>query len=302
MSENYLITDYNYYTSSVAKVILSLEKQRKELFEIRSMGSNTAEISLAISNIEQALLQLDHYVKRREKYGVYNLNIPETTERFEADLRKCYSHRATETKIRIYVDAADKSIHNEFTLPLGDMATVGELHYFIYRQLRGLVSVNGLKNVSPYYVETDNDTDVSTLAYFINPMPSEDVSTTLSEVVNEITDNSTQYFRKASAHAMEVAEGKILFLIRDYEQAEGDNRQYIVRYVELGDLTKKLAENDQNAIERYSSIMLGIERLFKDNGVVVFGLSRLPGTMVSFSKVDLSLFDKVNEIIQQYNK
>lgn len=305
MSKNYLTTDYNFYTSPIAAIILSLEEQRIKLSDVRASGSNTAEISNAINHIEQSLLQLDHYIKRREKYGIYNLNIPETTERFESELRRCHNDRATDTIIRLYIDTPKESINTECNLSVGEMATVGELHHLVYSQLRGLINAKRIGNASPYYVYTDNDTNVTTLSYFVNlstPPIDDRAPMTLQDVVHDIIINADDYYKLAKENTSEATNGKIHFLVREYQNTGISRYSDFCIQIGIENLSVKLANNDAETLERYTNIMLGIERVFKENNIVVFALSRLPGTLVTFSNVDTSVFDKITEVIEKYNR
>lgn len=62
---------------NIRSVLTGLEETRANLLLTKELGTYSAEIQQAIINIEQSILYLEHYIGRREKAGIFTVDIPE---------------------------------------------------------------------------------------------------------------------------------------------------------------------------------------------------------------------------------
>lgn len=60
-----------------------LEAARAALIKMKNAGAFTGETQAAILNIEQALLHVDHFKRRRAGLGIYTLTLPELDDAFD---------------------------------------------------------------------------------------------------------------------------------------------------------------------------------------------------------------------------
>lgn len=66
-----------YPNVNIRSVLTGLEETRANLLLTKELGTYSAEIQQAIINIEQSILYLEHYIGRREKAGIFTVDIPE---------------------------------------------------------------------------------------------------------------------------------------------------------------------------------------------------------------------------------
>lgn len=62
---------------NIRSILNNLEDSRAYLLSTKETGAYSAEIQQAIINVEQSILYLEHYIGRREKAGIYTVDIPE---------------------------------------------------------------------------------------------------------------------------------------------------------------------------------------------------------------------------------
>ena len=65
---------------NIRSFLTSLEETRANLLLTKELGTYSAEIQQAIINIEQSILYLEHYIGRREKAGIFTVDIPENLQ------------------------------------------------------------------------------------------------------------------------------------------------------------------------------------------------------------------------------
>ena len=132
-----------------------LERARGELLFLKSEGFYTGEISQAIQQTEQAILNVEHYIRRREQLGVYSLPHPDNLQRTYELLNQT---KLKKMNIRLVKDKRDgykviDKITIDETYPAQEAAVATKCLEYLFNQELA------------YYAEEQDD--VLTLTYFV---------------------------------------------------------------------------------------------------------------------------------------
>lgn len=93
-----------YPGTNIRSLLTTLEETRANLLLTKELGTYSAEIQQAIINIEQSILYLEHYIGRREKAGIFTVDIPENLSETHSLINKT---QMTDVVINILEDSAE---------------------------------------------------------------------------------------------------------------------------------------------------------------------------------------------------